>query len=103
MITRAQGGELGWFAMEQMPEGFAEVVSGWTTAGEVRGPVKSRFGVHILKLLEYQPGKVLTLEDDFDRIKEMARQDKTGRMVDKWIADLKARTFLEYRLEGFSE
>jgi len=101
--SRAQGGELGWFAMQQMPEGFAEAVSGWTTAGEVRGPVKSRFGVHILKLLEYQPGKVLSLEEDFDRIKDLARQDKTGRMVDEWIADLKTRTFLEYRLEGFGD
>lgn len=101
--SRAQGGELGWFAMQQMPEGFDEAVSGWTTAGEVRGPVRSRFGVHILELLEYQPGKVLSLEEDFDRIKEMARQDKTGRMVDEWIADLKKRTFVEYRLEGFGE
>ena len=101
--SRAQGGELGWFAMQQMPEGFAEVVAGWTTVGEIRGPVKSRFGVHILKLLEYQPGKVLSLEEDFDRIKDLARQDKTGRMVDQWIADLKARTYVEYRLEGFGE
>jgi peptidyl-prolyl cis-trans isomerase SurA len=101
--TRAQGGELGWFAMQQMPEGFAEVVSGWITPGEIRGPVKSRFGVHILKLLEYQPGKALSLTEDFDRIKDLARQDKTGRMVDEWIADLKKRTFVEYRLEGFGE
>jgi peptidyl-prolyl cis-trans isomerase SurA len=101
--SRAQGGELGWFALQNMPEGFAEAVSGWTTPGEVRGPVKSRFGVHILKLLDYQPGKVLTLEEDFDRIKDLARQDKTGRMVDEWIADLKSRTFIEYRLEGFGE
>lgn len=101
--SRAQGGELGWFAMQQMPEGFDEAVSGWITAGEVRGPVRSRFGVHILKLLEYQPGKVLSLKEDFDRIKDMARQDKTGRMVDEWIADLKKRTFVEYRLEGLGE
>jgi peptidyl-prolyl cis-trans isomerase SurA len=101
--SRAQGGELGWFAMQQMPEGFAEAVSGWTTAGEVRGPVKSRFGVHILKLLEYQPGKALSLKEDFDRIKDLARQDKTGRLVDEWIADLKKRTFVEYHLEGFGE
>ena len=101
--SRAQGGELGWLRMDQLPEGFGEVMTGWTTVGEVRGPVKSRFGVHILKLLEHQPGKTLTLEEDFDRIKEMARQDKTGRMVDQWIADLKKRTYIDYHLEGFGE
>ncbi len=101
--SRAQGGELGWFAVGQLPEDFVPVVSGWTTAGEYRGPVKSKFGIHILKLLEYQPAKVLTLEGDFDRIKELARQDKTGKMVDKWIEDLKKKTYVDYRLEGFNK
>jgi len=101
--SRAQGGELGWFATQQLPEDFTPVVAGWTTSGEVRGPVKSRFGVHILKLLDYQPAKVLTIDEDFDRIKEMARQDKTGRMVDQWIEELKQRTYINYRMESFGE
>ena len=101
--SRAQGGELGWFAVGQLPEDFVPVVSGWTTAGEYRGPVKSKFGIHILKLLEYQPAKVLTLEGDYDRIKDMCRQDKTGKMVDQWIAQLKERTYIDYRLEGFEK
>jgi peptidyl-prolyl cis-trans isomerase SurA len=101
--SRAQGGELGWFAVNQLPEDFVPFVAGWTTPGECRGPVKSKFGIHILKLLDYQPGKVLTLEGDFDRIKELARQDKTGKMVDQWISQLKQKTFIDYRLEGFGE
>jgi peptidyl-prolyl cis-trans isomerase SurA len=101
--SRARGGELGWFAVEQLPEDFIPVVNGWTTPGEYRGPVKSKFGIHILKLLEYQPAKVLTLEGDFDKIKEMARQDKTGKMVDQWIAQLKEKTYIDYRLEGFGK
>jgi len=96
--SRAQGGELGWFAARQLPPDFADAVTGWTTPGEIRGPVKSRYGIHLLKLLDYQPGKVLTLQDDFDQIKELARQDKTGRMVDKWIEQLKERTYIDYRL-----
>ena len=101
--SRAQGGELGWFAVNQLPEDFVPVVAGWTTAGEYRGPVKSKFGIHVLKLLEYQPAKVLTLEGDFDQIKEMARQDKTGKMVDQWIEQLKKKTYVDYRLEGLGK
>lgn len=98
--TRAQGGELGWFAIDRLPQEFAEAVAGWKTPGEIRGPVKTDFGLHILKLLDYQEQRHYTLEDDYDRLKELARQDKTGRVVDDWIADIKEVTFIEYRLES---
>ncbi|MBD3257555.1 hypothetical protein GF377_03905 [candidate division GN15 bacterium] len=100
--SRAQGGELGWFSIEQIPEDFRTSVAGWTTPGEVRGPVESRFGIHILKLLDYQKEKILSLEDDYDQIKELARQDKTGKLVDEWIEEIKDRTYIDYRIEGLT-
>lgn len=97
--SRPNGGEIGWFAMDQVPPGFADSVTGWRTPGEYRGPVTSPIGLHIVKLLDYQPSKKFTLAEDFDKIKELARQDKTGKLVDKWLAEIKAKTFVEYRLE----
>ncbi len=97
--TRAQGGELGWFATAQLPPEFADIVTGWTTPGEYRGPVATQYGLHLLKLLDYQAERKYTLEDDFDRIKELARQDKTGRLVDTWIAEFKKETYISYRLD----
>ncbi|RME26306.1 MAG: hypothetical protein D6800_06495, partial [Candidatus Zixiibacteriota bacterium] len=79
---------------------FAKAVQGWKTPGEYRGPITSQLGVHILKLLDYQPEKHYTFKDDYDRIKELARQDKTGRIVDKWIAKLKSRAYIDYRLDS---
>lgn len=96
--TRGSGGELGWYAVNQLPTDFAAAVTGWQTAGECRGPVKSQFGVHILKLLEYQAPKTFTLDQDFDRLKEMARQQKTGKMVDKWLEQIRGRTYVDNRL-----
>ncbi len=98
--SRAQGGELGWFAVDQLPPDLAATVVGWTVPGELRGPVQTRFGIHLLKLMEYQPEKELTIEDNFDQIKEMARQDKTGKLVDDWIEEIKERSFVDYQLEG---
>jgi peptidyl-prolyl cis-trans isomerase SurA len=98
--TRAQGGELGWFALSNLPPEFALAVTGWKTPGEYRGPVTSQYGVHLFKLLEYQAEKEYTLEDDFDSLKELARQDKTGRLVDKWIEQIKAQTHIENRLDA---
>ncbi|TET93630.1 MAG: hypothetical protein E3J26_06005 [Candidatus Zixiibacteriota bacterium] len=96
--TRVQGGELGWFATLELPTMFASEVAGWQTPGEYRGPVYSQFGLHILKLLDYQPPRQFTLEEDFDEIKEMARQEKTARLVDRWISEIKEKTHIEYRL-----
>jgi len=97
--SRPQGGELGWFAADKIPKEFKKELEGWQIAGEIRGPVVSQFGAHIVKLLEYQPSKEYTLEDSYDELKELARQDKTGKMVDEWIKEIKKKTFIEYHLE----
>jgi peptidyl-prolyl cis-trans isomerase SurA len=94
--TRAKGGELGWFAVQDLPKEFQPVVAGWTTPEEVRGPVATSEGLHLLKLLEHRPAHEFSLEDDYDQIKELARQDKTGRLVDDWIDDLKDSTYIVY-------
>lgn len=49
-------------------------------------------------MLEYQAEKEYTLEDDYDAIKELGRQDKTGRLVDEWIEQIKAETFIDNRM-----
>ncbi len=96
--TRAQGGELGWFATEQLPSEFASEIIGWNTPGEYKGPVYSQYGLHILKLLDYQLAREFTLKEDYDKIKELARQEKTSKMIDKWVSEIKEKTFIEYRL-----
>jgi peptidyl-prolyl cis-trans isomerase SurA len=98
--SRTKGGELGWFALKQMPSEFAGAVADWKTPNEYRGPVQSPNGLHILKLLEYQEEKRFALPEDFDKLKELARQEKTGRLVEKWVASIKARSFVEYRLDS---
>lgn len=98
--TRAQGGELGWFATAQLPPEFSDAVRGWKTPGEYRGPVKTQFGLHLLKLLDYQEHREYSMDTDFDKIKELARQDKTGRVVDEWIEKVKERTYIEMRLDS---
>jgi peptidyl-prolyl cis-trans isomerase SurA len=97
--TRGSGGELGWFAVNEMPAGFAEAVAGWSEVGSYKGPVVSQDGIHVLKLIEYQAPKSYSLETDFDRIKELARQDKTGKLVDKWLAEIKRKSYIVYHLE----
>lgn len=99
-VSRVKGGELGWFAIKQLPPEFADSIIDWKTPNEYRGPVLSQNGLHILKLLEYQQEKRFTLPDDFDQLKEIARQEKVDRQVAKWVADVRAHSYVEYRLDA---
>ncbi len=97
--TRAQGGSLGWFAINELPPEFASAVSGWKTPGEYKGPIYSKYGIHILKLLDYQPEHQYTFPDDYDQLKELTRQEKTSRLIDNWIAEIRKQTYIDYRFD----
>lgn len=45
------GGDLGFFTADQMVESFSNAVF-TMKPGEIRGPVKTQFGYHVIKLLE---------------------------------------------------
>jgi len=96
--TRKAGGELGWFAVKDLPPGFQDAVAELDEVGDVYGPAASEYGLHIIKLMERQQGREITIENDFDQIKNMARQSKTGEMVDKWINEIRENVYVDIRL-----
>ncbi len=49
--STANGGDLGWFARGRMVEAFEEAAFN-ADVGEIVGPVKSRFGYHIIEVLD---------------------------------------------------
>jgi peptidyl-prolyl cis-trans isomerase D len=57
-----QGGELGWVSRDALEKPFADALFSMMP-GEIRGPVKTRFGYHIIKLEEIQPAKVKTFQE----------------------------------------
>ena len=61
--TSGQGGDLGW--LSRTPGAFQDAVFDMEI-GEVRGPVKSEFGYHIVRLDDIREGDVRT----FDSVKE---------------------------------
>ncbi|UCD17860.1 MAG: peptidylprolyl isomerase [Candidatus Zixiibacteriota bacterium] len=95
--SRKQGGELGWFPLEGLPPEFITAIDSIPAIGGIFGPVLSQYGLHIIKLLDHQESRAITLEEDFDRLKDMARQTKTGEYIEKWVDDIRQRTYVEIR------
>jgi peptidyl-prolyl cis-trans isomerase SurA len=93
--TRKQGGELGWYAISSLSPEFVSSLDSLKNVGDIYGPAKSEYGLHILKLLEHQEAREFSIDTDFDKVKEMARQAKTGQAVDKWLLEVKEKTYVE--------
>lgn len=88
--SKAAGGDLGWVEKNGgLGEAFEEALFAMQ-AGEVRGPVKSDFGWHVIQLREVRGGSQVPFEQvreqlaqqQADTDRERAFNDLTGRLVD---------------------
>lgn len=95
--SKKLGGELGWYPVASMTPEFKEGVKN-LKIGEISPPIKSQFGIHILKVLDRREQRKITLEDDWDAIKDMVRRKKTNELVDKWGEKLRQETYVDIRL-----
>jgi len=73
--SAAQGGDLGW-AQKGMFVGPFEDALFSMQAGEIRGPVKTQFGYHVLKLEEVQSGHQKSFEEARAEVEAEYRKDK---------------------------
>ena len=70
-----QGGDLGW-AQRGMFVGPFEDALFSMSAGEIRGPVKTDFGYHVMKLEEVEAGHVKTFEEARAEVEADYRKDR---------------------------
>jgi peptidyl-prolyl cis-trans isomerase SurA len=90
-----QGGDLGW----AMPGSFVpefEAAMGRLEPGAISEPVVSRFGVHLIQVVERR-GVVLEARQQREIARNILREQKFDEAYAEWIGELRGRAWLEMR------
>lgn len=88
--SKDAGGNLGSFPRGQMVPEFEEEVFNMQK-GEVRGPVQTQFGYHLIKLEDIQPGGESKYEEVQNEIERTLMYQKQSEIYSNKLNDLKSK------------
>jgi len=77
------GGDLGWFAPNQMVKPFADAVSALEDGAYTKEPVQTEYGWHVILREESRDNEPPTLESVRDRIKQRVEQQNFQRYLEQ--------------------
>jgi peptidyl-prolyl cis-trans isomerase SurA len=89
------GGDLGWSRPGQFVPEFEEALEK-LAVGQVSDPVLSRFGVHLIQLLERREAR-LTQREQREIARNMLREKRLDETYANWAQDIRARAYVEMR------
>lgn len=93
--SASQGGDLGWASPGQFVPEFEEVMNR-LAPGEVSEPFASRFGIHLLQLLERRE-QVISEAQIRQSIRNQLRQQKLEEAYRVWARELRDRAYVDIR------
>lgn len=90
-----QGGDLGWASPGTFVPEFEQAMNA-LSPGQVSDPVVSRFGVHLIKVLERREAK-LSPREQRELARAAVREKKMDQAYAAWAQDVRGRAYVEYR------
>ncbi|MCP5269788.1 MAG: peptidylprolyl isomerase [Burkholderiaceae bacterium] len=93
--SAAAGGDLGWYGPGVMVPEFDEPASR-LAPGEISEPVASRFGVHLIQVLERRR-TALAPAQRREQVRNLLRERKFQQAYQDWVDELRARAYVEVR------
>ena len=93
--SATQGGDLGWTNAGQFVPEFEEVLNN-LAPGQISEPFVSRFGLHLLQLMERRDG-ALTEREQREIVRNMMRERKLDEAYANWSQEVRGKAYIEMR------
>lgn len=98
-----KGGDLGYFARGRMVAAF-DSASFVAEVGDIVGPVKTRFGYHIIKIDDHKQSEPTLLDQELKTtIQAMLKSEKEKTLADQFLDSLKADGKFEFNEEALAK
>jgi len=93
--SKANGGDLGWFGRNRMVKPFEDVAF-TLPVGKVSDVVETRFGYHVIEVLQKRDAKQLPLEEVRAGIEEQLNQQHRKERIDDYLLELRGDADIVY-------
>lgn len=90
-----EGGDLGWTNPGSFVPEFEQAMNG-LAPGQVSDPLSSRFGVHLIQVLERRNTQLST-RDQREMARNVLREKKQDEAYALWAQEVRGRAYVEYR------
>ena len=97
--SKEKGGDLGFFARGSMVKPFEDAVFS-LKQGQVSTIVETRFGFHLIKLVDRRDAQTTPLKDVKDKIMKHLKQQKQGQALSEYIKQLRVGADIKYASEA---
>jgi peptidyl-prolyl cis-trans isomerase SurA len=93
--SAAQGGDLGWARSGLFVPEFERVMNA-LPVGKVSEPFTSRFGAHLVEVMDRRQ-VTISIRDQRAQVQAQLREKKAAESAVIWLAETRARAFVEYK------
>jgi peptidyl-prolyl cis-trans isomerase SurA len=89
------GGDLGWASPGMFVPEFEDALNG-LQPGQIADPIVSRFGVHLIQLVERRQS-TMSQREQREVVRNLVRERKLDEAYEQWAQEVRGRAYIELR------
>jgi peptidyl-prolyl cis-trans isomerase SurA len=96
-VTRADGGDLGWFSRGTLPVAVEDVVFAMKK-DEIKGPLRTARGFHIIQVTGKKESSARPYKEVRKTLKRQIFGEKMQKATKSWLLEVRKRNYVDVRL-----